>query len=160
LGGQSPSLACRRGRTWNLRRRHLLANELSPMTTLWAAAARATATSPSGWTAWTPVGEMSTGIAVGCPRTVVERSLFVESPATCGAKQSSSKAATLPAIVRPAPIRQPVLRRPTEAADASPGAGPRPLSQTIRWPSVPTYSSCRACQCRTARTGRFERAVV
>src|SRR3712207_7700827 len=36
----------------------LLANEDSPMATPRAAAARATATSPSGWTACTPVGLM------------------------------------------------------------------------------------------------------
>ncbi len=43
----------------------LLANELSPIAVPRAAAARATATSPSGWTAWTPVGEMITGIDIG-----------------------------------------------------------------------------------------------
>ena len=35
------------------------------------AAARATASSPSGCTACTPVGEMSTGIEMGIPITVV-----------------------------------------------------------------------------------------
>lgn len=40
----------------------LLANELSPIAVPLVAAARATATSPSGCTAWTPVGEMITGI--------------------------------------------------------------------------------------------------
>ena len=39
-----------------------LAKELSPMATPRFAAARATATSPSGWTACTPVGEINTGI--------------------------------------------------------------------------------------------------
>ena len=39
-----------------------LANELSPMATPRLAAARATATSPSGWTACTPVGEIRTGM--------------------------------------------------------------------------------------------------
>ncbi len=39
----------------------LLANELRPMAVPRAATARATATSPSGWTACTPVGETSTG---------------------------------------------------------------------------------------------------
>ena len=38
------------------------------------AAARATATSPSGCTACTPVGEMSTGIEIGWPITVVAKS--------------------------------------------------------------------------------------
>jgi hypothetical protein len=37
------------------------ANELSPIAVPRAAAARAMASSPSGWTACTPVGEMSTG---------------------------------------------------------------------------------------------------
>ena len=39
----------------------MLANELSPMAVPRAAVARATATSPSGWTAWTPVGDTITG---------------------------------------------------------------------------------------------------
>ena len=39
-----------------------------------AAAARATATSPSGCTACTPVGEISTGSEICCPITVVVRS--------------------------------------------------------------------------------------
>ena len=45
----------------------LLAKELSPMIVPRAAAARATATSPSGCTACTPVGEMMTGRETGCP---------------------------------------------------------------------------------------------
>ena len=49
----------------------LLANELRPITVPRAAAARATATSPSGWTACTPVGEMITGSEIGWPMTVV-----------------------------------------------------------------------------------------
>ena len=43
----------------------------SPITVPRAAAARATATSPSGWTAWTPVGLMITGSEIGWPITVV-----------------------------------------------------------------------------------------
>ena len=43
----------------------LEANELSPIDTPRAAAARATATSPSGSTACTPVGEISTGMDSG-----------------------------------------------------------------------------------------------
>ncbi len=43
----------------------LLANELRPMMVPRAAAARATATSPSGWTACTPVGEIITGSETG-----------------------------------------------------------------------------------------------
>src|ERR1700686_3849769 len=43
--------------------RGLLANELKAIGIPRAAAARATATSPSGWTAWTPVGVALTGNA-------------------------------------------------------------------------------------------------
>ena len=49
----------------------LLANDDSPIAVPRAAAARATATSPSGWTACTPVGEISTGSEISCPITVV-----------------------------------------------------------------------------------------
>ena len=66
-----------------------------------AAAARATATSPSGCTAWTPVGEMSTGKETSWPMTLVARSRLSASPATCGAKPSSPKAATLSSTVIP-----------------------------------------------------------
>ena len=45
----------------------LLANELRLITVPRAAAARATATSPSGCTACTPVGEMITGSEIGWP---------------------------------------------------------------------------------------------
>ena len=60
-----------------------------------AAAARATATSPWGCTACTPVGEMITGSEMGRPITVVSmwRSGFC--PTMCGAKPSSPKAAVL-----------------------------------------------------------------
>ena len=51
----------------------LLANELRPIAVPRAAAARATATSPSGWTACTPVGEMMTGNEIGWPITVGRR---------------------------------------------------------------------------------------
>ena len=58
----------------------LLANELSPMAVPRAAAARATATSPSGCTAWTPVGEMSTGNEISWPMTLVTRSRLSARP--------------------------------------------------------------------------------
>ena len=64
----------------------LLANEQSPIAVPRAAAARATATSPSGCTACTPVGEISTGSEIGWPITVVAISRVAGSPATCGAK--------------------------------------------------------------------------
>ena len=72
-----------------------LANELSPMAVPRAAAARATATSPSGCTAWTPVGEISTGIETSWPITVVARSRAAELPATWGDRPSSPNALRL-----------------------------------------------------------------
>ena len=54
----------------------LLANDDSPIAVPRAAAARATATSPSGCTACTPVGEIITGSEISCPITVVARSRF------------------------------------------------------------------------------------
>ena len=79
----------------------LLANELRPITVSRAAAALATATSPSGWTACTPVGEMSTGSDIDCPITVVARLRSWWRPAVWGAKPSSSNAATLSSVVSP-----------------------------------------------------------
>ena len=73
----------------------LLAKDDRPIAMPRAAAARATATSPSGSTAWTPVGEISTGIAMSWPSTVVARSRFSVAPMTCGAKPSSANASTL-----------------------------------------------------------------
>ena len=66
-----------------------------------AAAARATATSPSGCTACTPVGEMITGKEMSWPMTVVACSRFCGRSATCGRKPSSRKAATLSSTVMP-----------------------------------------------------------
>ncbi len=60
----------------------LLANELKLMTVPRAAVARATATSPSGCTACTPVGEMITGSEIGWPRTAVACWRSVDKPAT------------------------------------------------------------------------------
>ncbi len=79
----------------------LLANDDSPMAVPRAAAARATATSPSGCTACTPVGEISTGIEISCPITVVDSSRFSCTPMTCGANPSSLNAATLSPTVIP-----------------------------------------------------------
>ena len=74
----------------------LLANEDSPITTPRAAVtARATATSPSGCTACTPVGLIMTGIDMCWPMTVTAMSRSLLSPATCGAKPSSAKALVL-----------------------------------------------------------------
>ncbi len=66
----------------------LLANELSPIATPRLAAARATATSPWGCTAWTPVGEISTGIEIAWPITVVARLLSLANPAMWGERPS------------------------------------------------------------------------
>ncbi len=77
------------------------ANEDSPIAVPRAAAARATATSPSGCTACTPVGEMSTGSEIGWPITVVAISRVAGRPATCGANPSSENASTLSAAVTP-----------------------------------------------------------
>src|SRR5260370_24198118 len=79
----------------------LEANDESPIAVPGAAAARATATSPSGWTACTPVGEMITGSEISCPITVVDRSRFSNAPITCGAKPSWANASTLSATVTP-----------------------------------------------------------
>ena len=54
-----------------------------------AAAARATATSPSGCTPWTPVGDMTTGSEMLWPMTLVVRSRSAGDPATWGANPSS-----------------------------------------------------------------------
>ena len=67
-----------------------------------AVAARATATSPSGCTACTPVGEISTGKLTCWPITVVASSRAAGRSATCGRKRSSANAATLSFIVTPA----------------------------------------------------------
>ena len=67
-----------------------------------AAAARATATSPSGCTACTPVGEISTGSEMSWPITVVAIARAAGRPATCGANPSSPNASTLSRIVTPA----------------------------------------------------------
>src|SRR5580693_2236665 len=79
----------------------LLPNELRPTARPRFAAARATAASPSGCTACTPVGERITGMDTGWPSTVVARSRCLANPATCGANPSSPNAATLSASVAP-----------------------------------------------------------
>jgi hypothetical protein len=79
----------------------LLAREDRPIATPRAAAARATATSPSGWTAWTPVGLIRTGMDIGWPMTVTPMFRSPARPAVCGAKPSSANAATLSSTVSP-----------------------------------------------------------
>jgi hypothetical protein len=79
----------------------LLAKDDSPIAVPRAAAARATATSPSGCTACTPVGEIRTGSDTCCPSTVVPSSRKPANPAVRGAKPSSSNAAWLSRTVRP-----------------------------------------------------------
>ena len=73
----------------------LLANELRPSAVPACAAARATAISPSGWTACTPVGETSTGIDSSTPITVVASSRCAGPVAIRGMKPSSRNASTL-----------------------------------------------------------------
>ena len=79
----------------------LLPNELSPTAVPRLAAARATATSPSGRTACTPAGEQITGMDTGWPSTVVARSRLAGSPPACGVNPSSPNAATLSVSVAP-----------------------------------------------------------
>ncbi|NIL87599.1 hypothetical protein RhoFasGS6_05026 [Rhodococcus fascians] len=79
----------------------MLANDDNPIGIPRAAAALATATSPSGCTACTPVGEIITGNDIGCPITVVDRSRLSDNPATCGANPSSPNAAMLSSTVNP-----------------------------------------------------------
>src|ERR1700758_3062049 len=79
----------------------LLPNELSPSVVPRFAAARATATSPSGCTACTPVGEQSTGIDSGWPSTVTARSRWAGCPTACGVNPSSPNAASLSFSVAP-----------------------------------------------------------
>ena len=79
----------------------LLANELKPIAVPRAAVARATATSPSGCTACTPVGETSTGNDTSWPMTFTDRSRLAARPATWGANPSWPKAATLSSKVVP-----------------------------------------------------------
>ena len=78
------------------------ANEDRPIAVPAAAAARATATSPSGCTACTPVGDSSTGRLTGWAITVVASSRATGRSATCGRNRSSPNAATLSSMVRPA----------------------------------------------------------
>ena len=87
-----------------------LANELSPIAVPAFFAARATATSPSGSTACTPVGEMITGIEMSWPITVVDRSFSNGRSHTCGRNSSSRNAAMLSSRVAPASL--PATRAP------------------------------------------------
>ena len=113
----------------------LLANELRPITVPRAAAARATASSPSGCTACTPVGEISTGSATSWPMTVVDRSRRAASPATCGAKPSSLNALTLSVTVRP--FSEPAISAPYTDAGSRLRAR-RCASATVSNQALPT----------------------
>src|SRR5262245_8292221 len=92
------------------------------------AAARATATSPSGCTACTPVGEISTGRLTSWPMTVVASSRAAGSPATCGRKPSSENALTLSFIVTPASAPATTARYTDRG---SPRLAPRCASATV-----------------------------
>jgi len=76
-------------------------NELSPITTPRAAAAFATATSPSGCTACTPVGLIITGIDIDWPITSVAMSRDAGCPAVNGRNPISSNASVLSSRVMP-----------------------------------------------------------
>ena len=79
-----------------------LANELSPIAVPASAAPRATATSPSGCTACTPVGDAITGSEMSCPSTEVAVARVAgRSAMRGGASPSSLKAATLSRRVVP-----------------------------------------------------------
>jgi hypothetical protein len=81
----------------------LLANSLSPIAVPASRVPSATATSPSGWTAWAPTGDAITGRLISVPRTVVRRSrLDGRSASRGGANLISPNAATLSARVAPA----------------------------------------------------------
>ena len=73
----------------------LLAKLDSPMMVPRAVAARATATSPSGCTAWTPVGLMTTGSEISWPISEVPWVRSAWLPATWGDRPSSANAAWL-----------------------------------------------------------------
>ena len=81
-----------------------------PMIVPRAAAARATATSPSGCTACTPVGLMITGRPICCPNTVVAWDRSGCWPTTCGASPSSVNAASLSVTLWPR--SEPATRAP------------------------------------------------
>jgi hypothetical protein len=78
-----------------------LANEDRPIAVSAPAAARATATSPSGLTACTPVGEMITGKEMSWPSTVVAWARSRGRSAMCGRNPISRNAATLSSAVTP-----------------------------------------------------------
>ena len=65
------------------------AHELNPTAVPARAAARATPTSPSGWMAWAPTGEIITGKSMSSPSTWVDRSKLVGRSNTVGEKPSS-----------------------------------------------------------------------
>ena len=118
----------------------LLANELSPIAVPRAAAARATATSPSGWTAWTPVGEISTGSESRLAHH--GRRQVALSPA--GRRRAArSRARRRPRRCRPpsSPRSEPATQRAVDGPGqpcAWPGAAPRRRSRTTgRPPSQP-----------------------
>ena len=80
----------------------MLAKELRPIAVPASAVPRATATSPSGCTACTPVGDAITGSEISCPSTEVACCRAGGRSAMCGgANRSSLNAATLSRSVRP-----------------------------------------------------------
>ncbi len=96
---------------------------------------RAAATSPSGCTACTPVGEINTGIEMDWPITVGARSRLFDKPATWGEAELGERGL----VVRDGQSLFP-SPRPARGTNSVPdawthGAAPRRLSRTIRcWP--------------------------
>jgi hypothetical protein len=69
-----------------------------------AAAARAEASSPSGWTIdCTPIGASSTGAGISWPSSVVDRSCWLTSRSRRGTIRSRSNARRLARAVAPLP---------------------------------------------------------
>ena len=68
----------------------MLAKELRPTAVPASAVPRATPTSPSGWTACTPVGDAITGSEISCPSTDVACCLVAGKSAICGGVNRSS----------------------------------------------------------------------
>jgi hypothetical protein len=146
----------------------LLANSLSPSAVPAARVPIATATSPSGCTAWAPTGAAMTGRSMSTPSTEVRRSRRAGSPASRGgANRIAPKAATLSARVTPASAPASIAvntgrgsrrraRRRASATDSNQSPvdaiGTAQLSQPVR------AAHTRAAHTRAARARCFFRS--
>ena len=108
-----------------------------------AAAARATATSPSGCTACTPVGEMITGSETRLAHDRGGQLALWSEPVTCGDEAELAEGRDVVASVTPSrtppaarctPRRQPPLRPPLRLGDRLEPVARRPLSFSDRRP--------------------------